>query len=97
MTGYDIFLWVVNVVSFSTLIFTLIYGWRRRRQHKLYMLMLRMNRMTPVAFIRAKGRRAKWVALGTEPNLGYIIGSGMSFDEEMAILQAEVKKIEDSL
>ena len=92
-----LFLWVVNVVSFSILISTLIYGWRRRRQHKVNLMMIRMSRMTPVEFMIRKGRRQRWKALGMEPNLGYIIGSEMSFEEETELVLGEVKKIEDSL
>lgn len=93
----EVFLWTINIISMGILVFTVVYWWRRNKRHKINLMMIRMGRMSPVEFMIRKGRRQKWKSLGLEPHLGYIIGSEMTFEEEMDLLQLEVKKIEDSM
>lgn len=97
MSGTQVFLVTVDVVSICLFIGVIIYWRYRNRRHKIALMMIRVGRLTPVEFMKGKKRRQKWKALGVEPRLGYIVGSEMSFEEEMDLLRGEVKKIEDSL
>lgn len=77
-------LMIVNVAMLLFSTFLIILTLRRRKRHKIILVMIRMSRMNPVMFIKAN-KKAQWIAMGMH-QFGYVVTSGMSWEEEMILL-----------